>query len=373
MYTGWKSPSFCDRSTLDLLYGCGITIYLCCWAAVHLNVPADDDTVTTRTLRKLKWMLICLMMPEYIAWDAVEELWHARVLVGELAAICTLRDWTLTHAFLLQMGGISLETSAGERFRPSVEHFLLLARTGQIVIPDLRREDIEDKSKADWIVKSLAVFQILRFALGLLARVVEGLPVSTAELFTVIIIFYTVLTYACWWHKPKDVVRPFTFATSATHKEVSAALVTTDMYGRFRAPGKRIALTDSNGCARAKGIPMHLTWGSFLAVTAGFGPLHALAWNYHFPSAAERILWRAATVICSVLPCVVIPVLSPAVRMRLGRVGMPVALFLVLVCLAMYVLLRLYLLAESLASIRSVPRGVYMVVRWSAVLPGIGG
>ncbi|KAH8903914.1 hypothetical protein BR93DRAFT_870825, partial [Coniochaeta sp. PMI_546] len=196
------------RSTLDLLYGCGITIYLCCWAAVHLNVPADDESAVVRSLRKVKWMIVCLIMPEYIAWDAVEELWHARIMVREFAAIDTLRHWTLTHAFLLKMGGFSLTTANGERFRPSVEHFLVLAKTGQIAVPELPSEDIEDKSKADWIAKGLAVFQILRFALSLLSRVSGNLPISTLELFTVVIIFYTFLTYICWWHKPKDVNLP---------------------------------------------------------------------------------------------------------------------------------------------------------------------
>ncbi|KAK3322006.1 hypothetical protein B0H66DRAFT_186017 [Apodospora peruviana] len=108
-FTGWRSPLFCDRSTLDLLYGCGATIFLCCWTAVHLNVPADDEGPLSRTLRKVKCMLICLVAPESIAWCAVDELWGARIYV-------------------------------------------------------------KDKNKADGVVKTLAVVQILRFALGLLGR-----------------------------------------------------------------------------------------------------------------------------------------------------------------------------------------------------------
>ncbi|OIW26421.1 hypothetical protein CONLIGDRAFT_471851 [Coniochaeta ligniaria NRRL 30616] len=371
IYTGWKSPAFCDRSTLDLLYGCGATMYLCCWAAVHLNVPADDESAVVRTIRKVRWMFVCLIMPEYIAWRAVNELWGARILVEEFAAISTLQHWTLAHAFLLEMGGISLTTAAGERFRPSVKHFLLLAKTGRIVVPELPREDIEDKSKADWIVKGLAVFQILRFALGLMGRALQHSPVSTLELFTVIVIFYTLLTYICWWHKPKDVNRPFRISTSASYKELTSASKS-NMYEQFRAPGRRIALTDSNRSERMKSIPAYVPLGSCLLVTTGFGPLHALAWYYHFPTPAEQIIWRVSAIICSVLPCVVIPLFSSAIQDRLGRRRTMVNLIVLVPGVVMYVLLRLYLLSESLLSIRSVPAGVYRVVRWSTVLPGIG-
>jgi hypothetical protein len=199
LYTGWNPPSFCDRSTLDLLYGCGFTIYLCCWAAVHLNVPADDDSASVRVLRKVTWMFVCLIMPERIAWQAVEELRKGRKLVAEFATLPNLQQWTLTHAFLLQMGGIALVTPSGESFRPSPEHFMALAKSGEVIVPALRKDDIEDKSKADWVVKALTVIQIIRFALGLLGRAIQHLPISTLELFTVIIIFYTFLSYVCWW------------------------------------------------------------------------------------------------------------------------------------------------------------------------------
>jgi hypothetical protein len=338
---------------------------------MHMNVPADDDTVLVRTLRKLKWTLICLAAPEYVTWDVVDELWQAHMLIGEFAEVPVTRDWTLTHAFLLKMGGISLITPSGDAFRPSCQHFLLLARAGRVTVPELHREDIDDKSKADWIVKALALIQIGRFALVLLGRILGYLPVSTLELFTVIIIFYTIITYACWWHKPKDVNRPFRLCTSVKYPELSNSS-NGGMYTRFRAPGKRVALTDLNVSDRAKTVSRTRLWAGFLFVTMGHGPLHALAWNYQFPTAAEQMLWRVATIVCSLLPLVVIFILSPPIRGRLGRLGKQVALFVVFTCFAMYALLRLYLLTESLVSIRSVPSGVYRVVRWSAILPGIG-
>jgi hypothetical protein len=248
---------------------------------------------------------------------------------------------------------------------------MLLVRTGQVVVPELRRDEIEDKSKADWIVKTLAVVQIGRFALGLLGRLLEDLPISTLEIFTVIVILYTVVTYACWWHKPKDVNIPFRLSTTAQYQELRKHS-DGHMYTRFRAPGKRVALTDLNMPESAKSVSRAWVWAALILVTMVHGPLHTMAWHYRFASAAEQILWRVATIICTILPLVVVFILSPPIRGRLGQLGKRVALFMVLTCFAMYVLLRLYLLMESLISIRSMPAGVYRVVQWSTVFPGLG-
>lgn len=371
-FTGWKPSAYCDRGTLDLICGCGFTIYLCCWAAMHMNVPADDDTVAGRTRRKIKHTILFLIVPEFVTLVALDELLQSRGALAEFADIPALRTWTLTHAFLLRMGAISLTTPSGEDFRPSIQHFLNLARSGQVTIPELSKDEIEDRSKADWMVKTLAIVQVSWFALGLLGRAVRHLPVTTLELFTVIIIFYTVATYVCWWHKPKDVNRPFRFATSVSFEKLSCSLES-ELYRCFRAPGKRVALDDMNLVNPMNPRPMTQVWGSFLLVTSWLGPLHALAWNYHFPTEVERLIWRIAAIVCSVLPCVSLPIVHPWGQKRLGGLGTKITGFAFTTCLAVYVLLRWYLLTESLVSIRSVPVGVYEVVRWSSVRPGSGG
>jgi hypothetical protein len=83
-YVGWKSPSPNERDTLHLLYGCVFTIWLCSWSAVHLNAPADSDSDSAIFLRKIKWMGLTILAPEFVltfslhdykeAWDLVEVL-----------------------------------------------------------------------------------------------------------------------------------------------------------------------------------------------------------------------------------------------------------------------------------------------------------
>src|SRR5438105_11223396 len=75
------------------------------------------------------------------------------------------------------------------------------------------KEDIEDKCKADGLVKSIAAVQFLWFLTSTLARIVEGLPITTLELSTLAYIPGTMLAIAYWWSKPCDVGEPMLVST----------------------------------------------------------------------------------------------------------------------------------------------------------------
>lgn len=72
----------------------------------------------------------------------------------------------------------------------------------------LEKEDIEDKSKADWLLKTLAILQITWLVLNVIVRHDTGLPISQVEVATVAFATMAVLTYRANWWKPKDVSRP---------------------------------------------------------------------------------------------------------------------------------------------------------------------
>ena len=77
---GWKAGPT-QRGTLMLVYGCLSTIFASTWTVLHLNVPAPDDSAWTRGLRKIKWMAITILFPEFIFSKAVCEL---RLAVADL-------------------------------------------------------------------------------------------------------------------------------------------------------------------------------------------------------------------------------------------------------------------------------------------------
>jgi hypothetical protein len=80
-HVGWVAEPPHGRGTVSLLYSCLFTIYICTWSAVHLNVPADDDASWEIKLRKVKWMVVAILAPEYAATNA-------------------FRDWTLATTWL---------------------------------------------------------------------------------------------------------------------------------------------------------------------------------------------------------------------------------------------------------------------------------
>ena len=68
----WKS-SHTTRSTFDILSTCIITMLLCVWTAVHLNV-SPLETVWRPRLRKVGWLVLALLAPEMVAYIA----WYVR-------------------------------------------------------------------------------------------------------------------------------------------------------------------------------------------------------------------------------------------------------------------------------------------------------
>ena len=64
----WE-PSCQKRGTIDILTTCTITMFLCVWTAVHLNVPPPGSIWKPR-LRKVGWLILALVAPELVAYTA---------------------------------------------------------------------------------------------------------------------------------------------------------------------------------------------------------------------------------------------------------------------------------------------------------------
>jgi hypothetical protein len=77
---GWVPEPYHDRGTASLLYNNLLTLFLCSWSAVHLNVAADGDTGMTIKLRKIKWMIVTILAPEFVATYAFRDWCCAREL-----------------------------------------------------------------------------------------------------------------------------------------------------------------------------------------------------------------------------------------------------------------------------------------------------
>jgi hypothetical protein len=68
------------RGTFNILSSCLTTMLLCVWTAVHLNIPDRDGGKRQKFLRKPGWLLMALLAPGIVAWNA----WEQRKVAREL-------------------------------------------------------------------------------------------------------------------------------------------------------------------------------------------------------------------------------------------------------------------------------------------------
>lgn len=243
------------------------------------------------------------------------------------------------------MGGFAVEDLDGKRYRLSATKLMDGFNDGSIPLPTITKEEIADKSKADWVVKTLVSVQVLWFLLQLLGRAVQNLPVTTLELFTLAIISCAIVTYSLWWMKPLDIFKP-----------VVIKLTT--------APSQR--LTDMRHISISESTQFLNTYHYYMPfigiVCILFGTCHAIGWNFEFATDTEKILWRIASISCAGLPIgIFLTSLLPEPWDE--NVIRPLAALLFIV--------RLYLLVEIFVGLRAVPAAVYQTVQWSLYFPHI--
>jgi len=108
-----------------------------------------------------------------------------------------------------------------------------------------------------------------------------------------------------------------------------------------------------------------------------FSAWHLAAWNFAFPTVAERIIWRICTITTFILPFAFVSIQSFVwIRFRFfygfkhfaGSVlGLRPSVLSIGALL--YGIARLYLIIEVFISLRYVPVGVYDNVQWSNYIP----
>ncbi|KAF2994266.1 hypothetical protein E8E13_002274 [Curvularia kusanoi] len=238
-----------------------------------------------------------------------------RIGVGRRTkAYQTLQLWTLTHTYLANMSGIvyadRLQSSYSGSYLPRYT-----ALWASMIGPDykwstehplkylvLSKQDIEDKSKADWLLKGLAVLQISWLVLSVLVRGVKRLPVSQLEIATLAFAVFAVATYAANTWKPKDVAYPIKldrFFPGSGEDKRGAAIASRLTHPRETINNDRVRRRNDYVWMEGD-FPLMYT---LMAISAlAFGGLHCLAWNFEFPSFTDQMLWRLAAVVSALLP-----------------------------------------------------------------------
>ncbi|KAI5820355.1 hypothetical protein BZA77DRAFT_372483, partial [Pyronema omphalodes] len=263
-------PNPRGRGTVDLVLSSVITLMLCVYTSIHLNIAPDSAKpmlqVPRATVYKFYWVFIALFAPEVVLFSAYHQWKNARALCKALkdldeeeenlesdgppqseslsttvddqtdtAPKISVRDllrptisaspeakvWsdiTMTSAFFVVMGGFAYRRGKAFQIQDdklkfpylmlTPEGFLALAKEKVITPGILDHKSIADRSKADSLAKFMVCIQAFWMVLNVIARKASGLPSTLIELNVVVHVAITVAVYIMWWNKPLAVQNP---------------------------------------------------------------------------------------------------------------------------------------------------------------------
>lgn len=68
---GWVyAPNY--RSTSDIIFSCLLTMGLCVWSALHLNIRARDETKLRTWIRNIGWVGLGIFGPELVMYELLQ-------------------------------------------------------------------------------------------------------------------------------------------------------------------------------------------------------------------------------------------------------------------------------------------------------------
>jgi hypothetical protein len=339
--SGWVSgPN--DRGTIDIIWSCFLTIFLCTWTAICLNLPHAKDGGLEMFGRKAKWMFWAIVSPELVLSIAIGQYASARRSVKRFRKLGIDEDkWTLRHSFFADMGGMLLQPTDSTPFVVNSRQLVYLVEKKYLKCPDITAGEIWDKSKTDTLARILTLLQACWFIIQLLGRAILKLATSTLELSTGAIVFCTFGTFICWLHKPSDVQKGIVLTTEATTAQIliEAGDAASSPYKHtpldFVAKQSFTIGYDAMGFFGLRfddrerplrrfpddRFPDIGTFEKFtlFCMTSAFASVHLIGWCFTFPSHIELMLWRSSSAIVTGATVSYWVCETIAARQRFGR------------------------------------------------------
>jgi len=342
----------------------------------------------------------------------------------------------LVHAFYANMGGFAFygscsddtptveespfEVAANPRGAievPRFETLVYIMKHFPHIITNIPEETILDRAESSSLSKAVLIVQVGRFCTNCASRLFQGLPLSLLEVSTAAHAFCTLLTYFVWLSKPLNIATP-TLLREKDAQEVYALLkCSREEYdealevAKKRAEGDSSAPTGPHSSAKIvlaanalqhllptperpplqpgfkePGImlvPGNLSNKSPNEGTASlpasiispilYGLAHFLAWNDHFPTPLERLLWRTSSFVVTFSGLVGFTMVFPLLLLdKLLNSGFIQALAGVIVFLAIpavHIVASGSLIAESLRQLFFLDSTAYQLPSWSNYWP----
>ena len=324
---GWTgSPN--GRGSLDILWSCAFTTFLCAWSALCSNIPAPGSKFWRRGIaRKLFLGAMCLLIPDLVSYLALGQYGSARESVKAFRR-SGYDEWSMKHAFFANMGGFWLTTGDNISWPLDAHQLHYLIVEGwldhQTVVNQvmLSKDVIEDKNKVNSFLRLITIAQTLWFVSNCIGRQIQGLTITTIELTTLGLIPTTIALMVWWWEKPADVDRPEYLKISATVEDIHARAGFTkrwydtpldflnpeaswcyvawvydlNILRKLRLFPAWTGLIDNR---RDDDFPNVSRGNNYIIALVGSIPfvLNILAWNFWFATKTERVLWQVASIV----------------------------------------------------------------------------
>lgn len=240
------------------------------------------------------------------------------------------QGWPATsNSFRTLVGGIPKEikedvptvhpqSTLAVRIRLNADQILAL-RAHNILprLPSIPTSSIKDKSKGDLFVKGTALVQVLWLVTQSAIRRSRHLPISHLELAVLAFLTSAFFTYLLFFNKPQGVNEP-TYIPIPIVLDIKLLerihTITKEFsgYTGTRVSSLFIGGTPNINILQAipndteyaifpilKGRKFHFSYYFVGMTIAGtlFAIIHCLAWNFHFPSSMDRLLWRVSSIL----------------------------------------------------------------------------
>jgi len=303
---------------------------------------------------------------------------------------------TQTHAFFMIMGGFHYfegSDKAGAHYNAvhplRYQDVISMLKNGTISLST--EEEIQDRSKSDWLAKTIALLQTLWFVTQCIARRIESLPTTELEIVTLAYTTINIGMFIAWWYKPRNVDRPIRVFQKPIEKyeaerinwyDEMIATIAGDqdkyvaLHERAKVPMFYSGMPDNKEALTAIGIT--------LAAGVVFGAIHCTAWSFDFGSHTELLLWRISSIAITVVPILLVLLMvtgyftitdedktSYFIR-TLQFLSAPffIILFLLIPLLGLlYIAARLTTLILAFMNLASLPTGVFRAVHWTTLIP----
>lgn len=245
-----------------------------------------------------------------------------------------VKRWTLTHCYFANMGGIVVAPTNGTgglahpwSLEAATAHCLsqccLPSGCDHLKDSSLSKQEIDDRSNGDCLVKTFTTLQILWLVISVTTRTSCGLPISQLEICTVAFSIVAIATYLTNWAKPKDVACALAIVKiNPSHAETCKGFIMrgqscTNRLMKLAGPGQDGSSRILNDSFRMQdhGINFRTLSCALTFSTTIFGTIHCIAWRTEFPTGVEKVLWLVASILSTTLP-----LFSAALAAALGRV-----------------------------------------------------